>query len=189
MKKILFNISLLFLIIVIVTGCGNEVTKENNDNVTNNVVEKENGKCKAIECINLINPENTVEEINEIIGFKGELTDEKYNKYYWELSNDTGIEVTYYSSSKGTIKVDFDRNTVANKKVDFSKYDEIKTLLNSGNSLTYNDFVNKVGNVEGTLIEKSAYTKKYVWVNSDGGYLNASFSETSGKCTIVTGRV
>ena len=39
------------------------------------------GNCTAVECIKKINPEHTVEQINNIIGFEGELLDEKYQKY------------------------------------------------------------------------------------------------------------
>lgn len=182
MKKILINGILCLMITILLTGCNVETLKSNSP------AEKSKGNCEALDCINLIEPENSIDEINKIIGLEGTLTDEKYNKYYWELSENTGIEVTYYSSDKGTISVDFEKNSIANKKVNFSKYSEIQSLLKSGTSLTYNEFVNKVGNVEGTLIEKSAYTKRYTWVNSDGGYLNASFSENTGKCTVVTGR-
>ena len=41
---------------------------------------------------------------------------------------------------------------------------------------------------EGTLIEKSSFSNKYRWVNGDGGYMDASFSKTSGKCTFAMGR-
>ena len=182
MKRFLYSFLLCLIVSILLTGCG---LNNNKLNVTTN---DSKSSCEVIDCINQIKVENTVDEIKNIIGFDGELTDEKYNKYYWKLSEDEGVEVTYYSSDKGTIKIYFDKNSVANKNVDFSKYQEIKSLLDNGTSLTYNEFVSKVGGIEGTLIEKSAYSKKYIWVNLDGGYLNASFSETSGKCTIVTGR-
>lgn len=186
-KKIFYCVMFGVLLLGLVTGCFNQ-KESNNSNSSSSSNEKLKGNCVATECINLIEPTNTVEEINKIIGLDGELQDENNNKYYWKLSEDSGIEVTYSSSDNGSISVDIDKKTLANKKVDFSNYDEIKSLLSSGQSLTYDEFVSKVGNVQGTLIGKSSYSKKYVWVNSDGGYLNASFSESTGKCTIVTGR-
>lgn len=182
MKKLLKRLICLTLLLCL-TGCG---SKENNSN--KEVLTKSKGNCEATECIELIEPENTVEEINKIIGIDGKLTDEKYNVYYWELSEDQGIEVSYYSNTKGTISVEVnDKKAFANSKVDFSKYDEISALLDDGTSLTYEEFVDMVGNVDGTLIEKSSSSLKYIWVNSDGGYLNATFSKRTGKCSFVSG--
>lgn len=168
-----------FMALILLMGCGKA-------NLESNLPTK--GKCTAIECIKQIDPENTVEEINNIIGVEGKLVDEKYNKYYWELSDDSGVYVKYYDSKKGTIEINIERNSIANKKVDFSKYDDIKKLLNDGTSLTYDEFASKVGNVEGTLIENDGYNKTYMWVNDKGGYLKATFSNRSGKCTFVVGR-
>lgn len=88
-----------------------------------------------------INHEKTVEKINSIIEFEGELIDEEYNIYYWELSEETGVKMAYYLSTKGTV------------------------------------------------IEKSSYSTKYVWVAYDGGYLNRTFSSSSGNCTFASGMI
>lgn len=187
MKQFLKKFIVCACAILLVTGCASDDGKTTTSKKEEN--KKSKGNCVAVECIKEIKPENTVEEINKIIGFEGKLTDEKYNKYAWELSKDETVEVTYYSSEKGTIKITFDEDEVKNKKVDFSKYNEISSLLKSGTSLTYEEFVEKVGGVPGTLVEKSSYTNKYKWIDSDGSYLNASFSSTTNKCTIVTGMV
>jgi hypothetical protein len=168
------------LLLTTLTGCGNKETTESSTSKTK-------GNCTAVECVKQISPENTVEEINNIIGVDGELTDETYNKYYWELSEDSGVEVTYYSSSKGTIVADIDRDILANSQVDFSRYDELQPKVNDG--ITYSEFISYIGNVEGTIIEKSSYSTKYVWVASDGSYLNATFSNSSNKCTFVSGMI
>lgn len=183
MKKKILGFVCGVIILGTLTGCGNNTTNGgvNNKNKTSK------GNCTAVECIKKIDPENTVEQINNIIGFDGELTDEKYQKYYWKLSEDTGVEVTYYSSAKGTIKIDYDREALANKKVDFSRYSELKEKINNG--ITYDDFISYIGNVDGTIIEKSSYSTKYVWVSSDGGYLNGTFSNSTGKCTLATGMI
>lgn len=184
MKKKILSLICGVLILGTLTGCGNNTTT-GTDTKNNN--EKTKGNCTAVECVKKIEPENTVEQINNIIGFDGELIDEKYQKYYWELSEDTGVEVTYYSSAKGTIKIDYDREALANKKVDFSRYNELKEKINDG--ITYNDFISYIGNVDGTIIEKSSYSTKYVWVSSDGGYLNGTFSNSTGKCTLASGMI
>lgn len=179
LKKKIF----LIIFLILITGCSSNVNNDLNSLLTSK------GKCSAFECINNIEPTNTVEEINNIIGIIGQLTDEKYNKYYWELSDDSGIEVTYYSGDTGTISVDFDNEVLKNEKVDFSKYDEIKSQLDSGQSLTYDEFVTKVGGVQGILIEKSEYNKVFIWVANDDSYLKATFSESTGKCTFIVGFV
>lgn len=99
MKKIIFGFICSALTLSLFTGCGDKEL-EKTDNNENKTEEKTNGKCTAVECIKQINVENTVEEINNIIGINGELIDEKYNKYYWKLSENVGIEVAYYSSTK-----------------------------------------------------------------------------------------
>ena len=184
MKNKILSIIFSCIIISTLTWCNNN---ENLDGSSNQNNENTKGNCVATECIKKINPENTVEEINNIIGFEGELTDEKYNKYYWNLSETSGIEVTYYSSDKGTISVDIDRDLLANNQVNFARYDELKEKINDG--ISYNEFITYIGNVEGTLIEKGRTANKYVWVDTDGSYLNASFSNSSGNCTYATGMI
>lgn len=185
MKKILWCLGCITLMFTVVTGC----MEQKKETIPKKEEKKEEvkGNCKVSECINLIDIKNTVDEINQIIGFSGELKQEGSNKYYWKFSDTTGIEASI-SSSGGTITATIDRNTIANKKVDFSRYSEIKSLMDSGVSLTYDEFVEKVGGVQGTLVSKSSLSKRYTWVNSKGGYLNASFSEKTGKCTLVMGR-
>lgn len=173
---------LLFIITCFIfQGCA--VNEKNNQNVLENT----KGNCGVMDCINQIEPDNTVSEINSIIGFNGELIDEKYNKYYWELSDDTGIEVSYYSGSKGTIAVDVQKDLLKNNNVNFSRYDELKSEINGG--ITYDEFISYIGNEKGEIIEKSSLSTKYMWVDKDGNYLKASFSNSTNKCTVVTGMI
>ena len=181
MKDKIIGLIFVFCILLTLVGCDN-ASEDLLDGSQNTY-----GNCTAVECIKRINPENTVEEINSIIGFEGKLIDEQYNKYYWELSDDSGIQVTYYSGNTGTIVIDFDRNSVANDKVDFSRYDELQLKIDDG--ISYDEFITYIGNVEGTITEKSNISTQYVWVSTDGSYLNASFSNNSGKCTYVFGRI
>ena len=184
MKKKILGIIIGGLALTMITGCGQNST---NGGENSSSINKTKGNCSAVECIKQINPENTVDDINKIIGFNGELTDEKYNKYYWELSEESGITVTYYSGSKGTIAVDIDRNILANSKVDFSRYNELQPKVKEG--ITYSEFISYIGNVEGTIIEKSSISTKYVWVAKDGSYLNGTFSNSSNKCTFASGMI
>ena len=178
MKKV--KIIFIVLFGILISGCSLKSKSSNNLNKI-----ETNGKCSVLECINLISVDDTVEEINDITGIKGVLTDEQYNIYYWGLTEETGIYVTYYSGTKGNIKIDIDKELLKNSKVDFAKYEELRTKINEG--ITYEEFVTYVGGVEGVLIEKGSITNKYIWVDDDGSYLNASFSTGSNKCTFVSG--
>ena len=159
----------------------------NNSNINNNSEnnEKTTSKCTAIECIKQIKTESTVEEINQIIGFNGELVDERYDEYYWKISETSGISVTYYSGTTGNIKVDVEQDTLRDSRVNLSQMQTIKDKINDG--LTYEQVKSYVGNVDGILIEKSSYSLNYIWVNANGGYMDAYFSVSDGYCTIMSG--
>lgn len=170
MKKIIFGFICSALTLSLFTGCGDKEL-EKTDNNENKTEEKTNGKCTAVECIKQINVENTVEEINNIIGINGELIDEKYNKYYWKLSD----------------KLDIDKSKIAIKNVDFSKYNELKDKVKSG--ITYDEFKTYLGNIDGVIVEKSSYSTKYTWASENGSYINGTFSNSSNKCTLLSGVV
>ena len=87
MKNKIFYAFLGFSIVTILTGCGKET------DYSERLETK--GKCVATECIKQIDVTDTVEEINEIIGFEGELIDEEYNSYLWDLSEISELEATY----------------------------------------------------------------------------------------------
>ena len=38
------------------------------------------------------------------------------------------------------------------------------------------------------MIEKNSTTTVYEWVNNEGGFLKATFSNSNGRCTLVSGR-
>lgn len=182
MKKKFSFLGILLAGILCLTGCSNIL---NGGSIETSSQTK--GNCTAIECIKKINPENTVEQINNIIGFEGELIDEKYEKYYWELSENTGVEVTYYGNPNGTITIDYDKDSLVNKSVDFSRYNELKSKINDG--ITYDNFISYIGNVEGTIIEKSINSVRYIWVSSNGDYLKGTFSKSTGYCTVIIGLI
>ena len=48
--------------------------------------------------------------------------------------------------------------------------------------------VSKFG-TNGYMVEKRSSGTSYMWVNKDGGYIKANFSNGSGKCTSFFGRV
>ena len=185
MKK-KFLIGLLSLVVLFaLTGC---TSKSGIKNGNNTVKKQIKGNCDALDCMKKLKPENTVEEINNIIGFEGTVKDEKNNIYTWEIASDEKITASYYSSDKATIDASYDTNRLKDNKITFEKYDENQTSLKSGSSLTYDEFCNKV-NGKGHLYSISSYSKKYVWVNKNGEYLTGTFSTTTNKCTFIIGRI
>lgn len=182
MKKFLKLFSLMFISLVLV-GCNNNLL---NNNLTgdNDTSKKMNGKCNYLDCINEISDTASVEDINNIIGIDGKLIDDKYNQYEWAFNDEISLYATYYNNSYPTIEIDYYEEDIMNKKVDLSDLDGLKIKVNKG--ISYNEFKQYIGNVEGTLIEKSKYTKRYIWVNKDGGYVKGSFNNRN-ECTFFTG--
>ena len=191
-NKLLTKIVLLILILSLtlsLSGCG--ITKKSEENgtiessteATNEDTSKKD--LVAFDYMDKLSPENTVEEMNEIIGSEGELTNEKYNEYTWNITDDTKITATYYSSKTATIKIDIDDDLLKDDKTDLSCAKDLKSEINSANGITYDDFVSKIGS-KGYIVEKSSSSKSYRWVNKNGGYLKGTFSNSSGKCTFFS---
>ncbi len=183
MKK--FFVGALFLLMLLTfTGCGSkkEVTPKK---------EKETikGNCTVFECIKNIEVTDTVEQVNEKIGFDGSLDKEaeSYKIYKWEVTKDSYVEIQFNNGGKSNITIEFDKAKIANDKLDLSKSDEIKSTVQKG-EMTLSKFSEMVGNVEGTLVEKSGYSKKYLWYKASDSYLYGTFSNTSNKCTFMSGR-
>lgn len=186
-SKLLIGIMCLVLGVTLVTGCGKTNTKKNNEktNTTTEEKSKLKAKCSAVECIKKIDIENTVEEVNKIIGVDGVLTDKEHNFYEYDLGNDEKITLKYYSGTKATVVADFNRDDVADKKVDLSNLTDLKSKVSSG--ITYDEFKAEIGNTDGVLFEKSSISNRYMWVSTKGGYVKASFGVTSNKCTFFSG--
>lgn len=194
MKKTISKIGLLALILCLVfslSGCGskdNDSNKDSKNNSSENSTESSKEDLKVFEYMDKIKPENTVEEINSIIGSDGELVDEKYNKYTWKITDDTTLTATYYSAKTATITIDIDDDLLKDDKTDLSNSSNLKSEINSANGVKYEDMVSKFG-TNGYMVEKRSSGTSYMWVNKDGGYIKANFSNGSGKCTSFFGRV
>ena len=127
MKKTISKIGLLALILCLVfslSGCGSKDNDSNKDsksnsseNSTESTTESNKEDLKVFEYMDKIKPENTVEEINSIIGSDGELVDEKYNKYTWKITDDTTLTATYYSAKTATITIDIDDDLLKDDKL------------------------------------------------------------------------
>ena len=194
MKKTISKIGLLALILCLVfslSGCGskdNDSNKDSKNNSSENSTESSKEDLKVFEYMDKIKPENTDEEINSIIGSDGELVDEKYNKYTWKITDDTTLTATYYSAKTATITIDIDDDLLKDDKTDLSDSSNLKSEINSANGVKYEDMVSKFG-TNGYMVEKRSSGTSYMWVNKDGGYIKANFSNGSGKCTSFFGRV
>lgn len=194
-NKIFSKFCLLVLILCLVfalSGCGAKNDSSNGDSENNSESSSQESNTKedlkVFDYMDKIEPENTVEEINAIVGSEGELVDEQYNKYSWKITEDTTLTATYYSSKTATISIDIDDDLLEDDKTDLSTASDLKSEINSENGVTYDDFVSRFG-TNGYIVEKSSSSTAYKWVNNKGGYIKATFSKSSGKCTFFSGLV
>jgi len=198
-----FVVIIVIIVILILGGIGlliwklQNKTDDNSDNQANGYsgVTAECGD--VFQCIDKLDPNSSLEEMNNIIGQKAELATEKDNQkiYKWALADDTTIEArfTTYDNSDGpktfvTFNINYPENLVAHD-ADLSHWEEIKSRMNSEEGITYDQIVELVGGTSGTMVEKSQDSKKYQWFDNAGHYLNASIDNETGKCTFATGRL
>lgn len=178
MRKCKFLIVFLFSLFFLI-GCSSK------NDLSDNEISKIKAKCNALECIKKIKPENTVEEVNKIIGIEGRLYDKKSNFYQYDLGHGQTITLKYYSSNKAIIIASYDKKSLANKNVDLSDLKSLEKKVNSG--IIYDDFKKQIGNIDGILIEKSEFSNKYIWVSKNGGYITAIFRKKDNKCSFFSG--
>lgn len=185
-------IALIVAIAVFVGINANKTNEGDGTQVSKETASSSKAKASISDCMKKIEITNSIDEINDIIGFDGELTNEneeyKYKTYTWEFSDDESISITQHEKypNNTTVEARIPTKKIT-EKADFSKYDEIKDALDKSESLTYDEFVEKVGGVEGVLDKKTNSETRYQWADGDGGYLHAYFDEDN-KCTMVTGR-
>ncbi len=182
LRKFICYLIIGIITVSLITGCNNSTKTE-----TPAKKEEVKGNCKVEECIKLIEPSNSIEEINNIIGFEAEKS-EYSEKYMWKLSDKTWIEVTpSVSDNSNSISANIDKTTIKSDKADFSNFTDIKASLGKGESFTYEEMVQKVGGVEGTLAGKTSTSKRYIWVNKHEQTFSATFSNTlDGKASIIS---
>ncbi len=193
LKKIAAS-AILFGMVCGLTACGNSEKAGGSKEETEAAAETDGAEAEGktanydvFECIKQIETDNTLEEVNEIIGFEGEYIGTEYEVYYWQLTEDTGVQVQFFDSGNCRIDIDFKNKTIADKKNDFSKFSEIEEKLNSGEGLTYDEFVQIIGGVEGVLETKSSSALGYTWINDEGGYLTAQFDSETLECESASG--
>ena len=181
MKRKLFTILLggVFILSMAV-GC---TSQKEEPPVNDNVQEESKGKCEAEECIKLIEPTMSVEEVNEIIGLDGVKKDGQ-EVYVWQLTEKSKIEVEY-NDGLGTITATMDKSKIKNDQLKLSIcYNIVNNIKTT--TYTYEEMVEKLEGVEGYLATKAPTFKRYIWVK-DNQTFSASFSDNlDGKCSIVS---
>lgn len=183
-------IALVLVSVLLLTGC-NLIPGGQTESNTKTIDAPKKGNCKVLDCIQKLDTTVDLDAVTKVMGFEGKLDKEGegYKVYKWVIDDDKNevVQVTFYSSS-ATVGITFSDELIKSSKVDFSKYSEIKEAMNSGKSVTYDEVKEKFG-AEGTLIEKTSSTLKYKWVDQEGKYLNATFGKSTGRCTMIIGRI
>jgi hypothetical protein len=178
-SKLLIIALLCTFVLLLMTSC------KSRSNLSISKKSSLKAKCSATECIKKIKVENTVEEVNKIIGVDGKIIDERYNFYEYDLGNNGTIILKYYSGDKAIIISSYNKDEISNKKVNLSKIEELKSKVNLG--ITYDEFKEEIGGIDGTLIEKSELSNKYIWVSKKGGSVIATFKTSDNVCSFFSG--
>lgn len=178
-KKAL-SISIVFLsVLCFVTGCSEEKLDEKKE-------ETVKSNCSIVECMKQIKVTNTMEEINDIIGFKSTTDAMIGSDPIWKFDSKNWITFKTYGDDSITIQATIDKESLKDENIKLPLSSDLQKDLNNG-SFTYEEFVQKVGG-EGTLTSISKGSIIYTWVDKTGQRLSATFNNESGKCTIASYR-
>lgn len=180
MKKLLTILLCGFLILGLTTGCTEEKEDSNSDNTTE---EKSKGNCEVKECMTLLTTDMNLEEINEVIGFEGEL-DESSGKYIWQLTTKTKVEAEIQDKTT-SLKATYDKEQLKDENIKYSVCLNIANNINQEN-YTYEEMVEIIG-VEGNLESNTSTSKMYSWIDKEGRTFRATFSKSKDwKTSIVS---
>lgn len=195
MKKRILVISLVLMLVlslVVLTGCGANSNNSGNAPQT----QQSKGNYDVFEAIKKIETTTTFEDINTLLGFEGTLKSQSdanstysWKLYRWDLTDDTAIEVRITDKdNSASIEAIYPTDMIRNGKVDFSKVNsEMKKKVNEKDGMTYDQVVEMLGGVQGTLDKKDSSTDTYVWANEQRGSLTVRFSTSTGKVTSFNG--
>ncbi len=175
---------LCFLAIISIIGVAGCATEEENLGKDDEVKEEAKGKCSVTECIKQLKVTNTVEEIDEIIGFEGEKSDYSEN-FTWKLDKKNWITLDM-TGTNPILQATIDKESVKSDKVDFSVYSDIKKLLDKGKTLSYDELVEKMNGVEGVLAGKTSTSDRYIWVDKNNQTFSATIRLKDNMCSIIS---
>ena len=190
-KRNISTIIIILLIVVTLTGCNKDTNKKTTGQI------QHNGNCSSIDCIKKIKTNSTLADVNKIIGLDGKVVDEANQQYTWKLSDEESVNITFNSDkdlSGNTVKkattiisIEYDEKDLENKNLDSSKYKSINSTFKSGKSLTYDQFKEKLGGIEGKLIAKSDTEEQYIGRGANGRDIKAIFSLKEKKWIMING--
>jgi len=178
LKKVLSSFMIFVCSLFLVTGCTEEKVEEKKEEVK--------AKCSIAECMKKIEATNTVEEINDIIGFESTTDAMIGSDSIWKFDSKNWISFKTSGNDNITIQATIDKETLKDDKIKLPSSSELQKDLNDG-SFTYEELVQKVGG-EGTLTSISKGSFSYIWVDKSGQKLGATFNRESGKCTVASYR-
>ncbi len=178
LKKVLSSFMIFVCSLFLVTGCTEEKVEEKKEEVK--------AKCSIAECMKKIEATNTVEEINDIIGFESTTDAMIGSDSIWKFDSKNWISFKTSGNDNITIQATIDKENLKDDKIKLPSSSELQKDLNDG-SFTYEELVQKVGG-EGTLTSISKGSFSYTWVDKSGQKLGATFNRESGKCTVASYR-
>ena len=177
--KIIPRIIIFLCALCFVTGCSKEAVDEKSK-------EEAKGNCSIIECMKKIKATNTIEEINDIIGFESTTDAMIGSDPIWKFNSKNWISFKTYSKDDITIQATIDKESIKDDKINLPSSSDLQKDLNNG-SFTYEELVEKVGG-EGILTSISKGSLNYTWVDKTGQRLTATFNSESGKCSVASYR-
>ena len=179
LKKIMLKSMMALGVLCFAAGCTDEkLDVKEPDEVK--------GNCSIVECMKQIKATNTIEEINEIIGFESTTDAMIGSDPIWKFDSKNWISFKSYGEDDVTIQATIDKESLKNSNVDLPSSRDLQKDLNNG-SFTYEELVTKVGG-EGVLTSISKGSLSYTWVDGTGQRLGATFNNNSGKCTVASYR-
>ena len=151
-KKIMNGIVSVIAIIILGIVFFQTNGKNEEETVNNVEVVEARGNYTVIECMNHIETSNTVEELNNIIGFEAEKS-EYSEEYTWKLDDKNSI-VLKYAGDSPILQATIDKEKIISEEVKLPSASELKQLLNEG-SFTYEELVLKLNGIQGVLAGKT----------------------------------
>ena len=198
MKKSIIVISLVVMLVsglFVLTGCGANSNNSGNGQ-QGQQAQKSKGNYDVFEAIKKIETTTKFEDVNKLLGFEGTLKSQSdanatysWKLYRWDLTDDTAIEVRITDKdNSASIEAKYPTDMIRNGKVDFSKVNsDMKKKVNEADGMNYDQVVEMLGGVQGTLDKKDSSTDTYVWANDQRGSLTVRFSTSTGKVTSFNG--
>ncbi len=181
MNKLLTLILTLVLALSLAACGGN--TNNDNSNSTNG---SDVGDKAYLDLINKIEVGDSLDKINEIIGSEGKVQSDNAT-YIWDIGSG-GFSAIFRqndTSASISVKVLYDNEDVVNSKVKIKDLDTLKAKVRDG--ISYDDFKEFLGGVDGILVEKGPVTKGYVWRSSNGSDVTAGFKLDNNICNSFAG--